>query len=257
MNVTSQKCARDNCNKVASFGAGEKRRLYCAAHAEKGMVSVWKGRRDRKDRKNPPKYGMPGAKRARICVEHAGPNVMNAVNRDGHGNKDDGTPEVLVSKSGRNCAHAGCAKTPSYGLEGARAIYCAAHAPEGTVDVRHSSLLCGSEGCKTFATYGVKGTTKRLYCARHASRGMVNVITGACSVAGCSPRVRHEVARSKRGSRCHVHAYVGVAPEVGHGKGEGDRRMKSKTAAENGSEESQHMGQKRKTQAGAGEGPAA
>lgn len=63
----------------------------------------------------------------------------------------------MIDVRSRRCAATGCKRQPSYGFEGKRACYCAAHKLEGQVDV--VSRRCEEPGCRRRPLYGyeVKG----------------------------------------------------------------------------------------------------
>ena len=104
--------------------------------------------------------------------------------------------DVMIDVMNRKCRTEVCSKTPSFGVAGTTiAEYCAQHAQNGMVDVKNRK--CGFKGCgkrpsfglanigtaeycPQHAPFGVNGTSKMEYCARHT---MLN-----CGVEGCIGR---------------------------------------------------------------------
>lgn len=57
-------------------------------------------------------------------------------------------------------------------------IYCKRHRSEGMVDV--ISRKCLHSGCTTFPTYNSPGKKGGVYCSKHALDGMINVKHKKC-----------------------------------------------------------------------------
>ena len=110
------------------------------------------------------------------------------------------------SSMGRRCENPTCPKQASYGLKGtARRQFCAQHAVDGMVDV--CSKRCSREGCSKHATFGVPGSRKREFCSTHAAQGMVDLkFMKRCGFEGCYKHPSYGVVGGKR-EYCAEHAY--------------------------------------------------
>ncbi|CBN75453.1 EsV-1-7 [Ectocarpus siliculosus] len=91
----------------------------------------------------------------------------------------------MIDVRSRRCAEPGCKRQPSYGFEGKRACYCAAHKLEGQVDV--VSRRCEEPGCRRRPLYGYEGQ-KSQFCSAHKQEGQVDVCNRRCQHPGCSKR---------------------------------------------------------------------
>lgn len=58
----------------------------------------------------------------------------------------------MIDVRSRRCAAADCKRQPSYGFEGKRACFCAAHKAQGMVDV--VSRRCEHPNCRRRPLYG-------------------------------------------------------------------------------------------------------
>lgn len=58
----------------------------------------------------------------------------------------------MIDVRSRRCAASGCKRQPSYGYEGKRACFCAAHKAQGMVDV--VSRRCEKANCRRRPLYG-------------------------------------------------------------------------------------------------------
>lgn len=59
---------------------------------------------------------------------------------------------LMIDVRSRRCAAPDCKRQPSYGYEGSRACFCAAHKEEGMVDV--VSRRCEGPHCRRRPLYG-------------------------------------------------------------------------------------------------------
>lgn len=109
----------------------------------------------------------------------------------------------------KGCAVPGCAKKPSYGVNGTKtAQFCGQHRKEGMVNVR--SKKCTDTGCGKKASYGVDGTTSGQFCAQHAEKGMVNVRSKKCAEKGCTKRPSYGVGGTRNAQFCVKHRTEGM-----------------------------------------------
>lgn len=73
------------------------------------------------------------------------------------------------------CSHSGCKTIPYFGMVGSKKQeFCARHAKPGMIDVIHKR--CDHQGCNTRPHFGMAGG-KAEFCRRHAKQSMVNVRT--------------------------------------------------------------------------------
>ena len=100
-----------------------------------------------------------------------------------------------------------CKSTASGGQEEAwgAAKYCAAHAPQGSVDV--VSMRCREPGCTTQPSFGREGSGEpAMFCARHRKKGMTDVKNPRCWMVGCVAQPRFARKGDVRPTSCLKHA---------------------------------------------------
>ncbi|CAN0315771.1 unnamed protein product, partial [Ectocarpus sp. 6 AP-2014] len=126
-----------------------------------------------------PSFGFPGDKRASRCASHK---------LEGH--------EDITS---RRCDEEGCSRIPSFRQPGGttRIRFCAAHKPPGYEDYHKGARSCrvapgGFNACNRNSSFGFKGG-KRISCAQHKQKGMINLNTPRC-----------------RGPECYLTPYFGL-----------------------------------------------
>ena len=69
VNVIYKKCKSKGCNKQPSYNTpGEKSRLYCAKHSEKGMIDVVSKKCESKGCDKQPIYNKPGESKGLYCL---------------------------------------------------------------------------------------------------------------------------------------------------------------------------------------------
>ncbi|CAM9180175.1 unnamed protein product [Ectocarpus fasciculatus] len=126
-----------------------------------------------------PSFGLPGDKRASRCASHK---------LEGH--------EDITS---RRCDKEGCSRIPSFRQPGgnSRIRFCAAHKPPGYEDYHKGARSCrvapgGFNACNRSSSFGFKGG-KRISCAQHKQKGMINLNTPRC-----------------RGPECYLTPYFGL-----------------------------------------------
>lgn len=112
-----------------------------------------------------PSFGDPGDSKASWCASH----------------KKDGQIDV----TSRRCEHEGCDRIPSFryiGTKGSR--FCAKHKLPGMADYHRDARNCKmGEGCTRNPSFGFKGE-KRISCAEHKQKGMINLNIVHCHAPG-------------------------------------------------------------------------
>lgn len=91
----------------------------------------------------------------------------------------------MSDKFSRRCGYPSCTKYPLYGVEGTKkAEYCARHARDGLVSV--VGKRCAHGGCSKHPSYGFEERRIKEFCAPHAKEGMAFCMTWArrCSFGG-------------------------------------------------------------------------
>ncbi|CAM9835890.1 unnamed protein product [Ectocarpus sp. 12 AP-2014] len=118
-----------------------------------------------------PSFGFPGDKRASRCASH----------------KLEGHEDV----TSRRCDEEGCSRIPSFRQPGgnSRIRFCAAHKPPGYEDYHKGARSCrvapgGFNACNRNSSFGFKGG-KRISCAQHKQKGMINLNTPRCRGPEC------------------------------------------------------------------------
>lgn len=77
---------------------------------------------------------------------------------------------------------------------------------------------CGGKDCTTWPSYGVQGTNKRLFCARHAGQDMVDLKSKICIHRGCRKQATFGVLGRTR-EFCAGHATEGTVCLRGQNRG--------------------------------------
>lgn len=84
------------------------------------------------------------------------------------------------------CTFPQCERTASYANPGSKnRIFCAAHAPPGTVNLRPH---CAHPECSRTPCFNFPPNRRGLYCAAHKLLGMVNVKKAKCCFPACPHR---------------------------------------------------------------------
>ena len=148
-----------HCGKSASFNVfGEKAR-FCVEHKEPHMINV-KNKTCELCEKIPT-FNVRGETKRRFCAEHKEPHMVN-----------------LASKL---CEFDGCEKLPSYNIRGkTKGRFCAKHKEPDMVDVKNKT--CETDGCDKQPTYNIRGETKARLCADHKESNMINVKDKTCEL---------------------------------------------------------------------------
>ena len=123
---------------------------------------------------------------------------------------DQSSRAIAGRQQTRYCWHEdGCTNQTSYGVGGSKKPeFCAKHAKEGMIDVIRKK--CCHPGCTTVASYGFGGKKKPEFCSKHAKEGMVNVVSKRCSHPGCATQPSFGVDGSKKPEFCSKHAKDGM-----------------------------------------------
>lgn len=113
---------------------------------------------------------------------------------------------------GVRCAHAGCARKPTYSAAlRLTPEFCAHHRSATMVQVE--SGTCGQQGCNKARSFGVPGTNKKLYCGEHALPNMKNLTIKKkklCTHEGGCEKVRYYGALGGKAEFCAEHAPKGM-----------------------------------------------
>jgi hypothetical protein len=96
----------------------------------------------------------------------------------GHKKADD------VDVVHKKCFAPNCAKVPTFGPEGGKAIHCVAHKQADEIDVLNRNKRCSMLGCKKQPSFGPEGG-KAIHCAAHKGADEVDVINKRCLAPGC------------------------------------------------------------------------
>ena len=138
----------------------------------------------------------------------------------------------MVDLKNKRCLHHGCAKWPSFGVDGSNKVeFCSGHKRDGMVDLKHKRCL--HHGCTKGPSYGVDGSNKKEFCSGHKRDGMVNLRSKRCLHQGCLTMPSYGVDGSNTAELCARHATAGMTPtrssrpssesqgstEVGRGRG--------------------------------------
>jgi EsV-1-7 cysteine-rich motif len=114
------------------------------------------------------------------------------------------------------CQDVSCTTRPYFNLPGeTKGMYCATHATEGMVDVKHNK--CEYPDCDARPRFNIPEETKGIYCVAHATEGMVNVEDKKCEHPNCNTRPGYNFPEMKRGRFCSDHALEGMV-DVKHNK---------------------------------------
>ncbi|CAN0464226.1 unnamed protein product, partial [Ascophyllum nodosum] len=152
----STSLAAELCGKNPTFRVeGRATADCCTKHAPDGMADVIRRKCRTEGCSKFPLFGVVGSKTVECCEQHAPPGWSGAESAKpkvaasfrlleyqvqkrwstAHGTHRKGWSTVLAG-SGRT---EGCGKEPSFGVGGTKTkMYCAQHALEGMVDVKHS-----------------------------------------------------------------------------------------------------------------------
>ena len=82
------------------------------------------------------------------------------------------------------CQHLYCQIHASYGLPGtSKRIFCKEHAPLDYIDVSHKR--CAQANCQIRPNYGLSGTSEEIFCKQHAPLDYIDVKNKRCTQLGC------------------------------------------------------------------------
>lgn len=150
-----------NCSNPGFYNLPKtKDKFFCAEHRSKGMVKVLTMYCRHSDCLLKPNFNYKDKKKPTYCGKHKLQNMCNT--------------------STRWCLEPGCEKSASYGLTKTDYKYCTDHKKEGMI----SRYACKHEGCTKHPSYGPPKTNRKIYCAKHAPKGMTCAYT-ACKFGGC------------------------------------------------------------------------
>jgi hypothetical protein len=102
------------------------------------------------------------------------------------------------------CSFENCKKQPYFNEEGkTKGLYCSKHKTENMVNV--ISKTCIHPNCKTIPYFNVEGQTKGLFCLEHKSENMVNVKSKTCVHPNCKTIPYFNVEGQTKGLFCLEH----------------------------------------------------
>jgi EsV-1-7 cysteine-rich motif len=109
----------------------------------------------------------------------------------------------------RECQDECCGKQASFNVPGETLrIFCATHATEGMVNV--VSKRCEHPDCDVRPSFNVPGEVKGIFCKDHATEGMVDVVSKRCEHPDCDVRPNFNVSGEVKGIFCKDHATEGM-----------------------------------------------
>jgi len=107
------------------------------------------------------------------------------------------------------CIYTGCKVYPNYNVEGERKpLYCSKHKSDRMVNV--ISKTCIHPGCKVIPIYNLEGETKALYCSEHKLDGMVDVKNKKCIHPGCKVQPVYNLEGERKPLYCFAHKSDGM-----------------------------------------------
>ena len=113
-------------------------------------------------------------------------------------------PCVTHKWQGMTCRYVGgCVTYASFGLPGTkRKIFCSKHKESSMVNI--STKRCEIMGCETRATYGDPATRTKQYCAKHKRSEMVSS-SKRCKIVGCETTASYGVRGTGTRQYCAKH----------------------------------------------------
>jgi hypothetical protein len=111
----------------------------------------------------------------------------------------------MIDVKSNKCIHPGCKIHPSFNNAGEKALYCNKHKTTDMINV--ITITCIHPDCKIQPTFNIDGETKGLYCGAHRKEGMVDVKNKHCKTHLCSTR-----ATEKYDGYC-LHCYMHLFPD--------------------------------------------
>jgi hypothetical protein len=118
------------------------------------------------------------------------------------------------------CKSEGCNKQSIYNKPGeTKPLYCVKHKTDSMINV--VSKRCISEGCNKRPIYNEPEETKGLYCGFHKKEGMIYVVNKRCKSEGCNKQPYYNEPEETKGLYCKDHKKEGMIDVV-------NKRCKSK-----------------------------
>ena len=104
----------------------------------------------------------------------------------------------------QKCAEKDCDIRPSFGFKGeTKMLYCAKHKKNTMINIYDKP--CIEDGCMTIPSYNFKGQTNALYCMKHKKYNMVNIKDKICIEAGCQIQSTYNCKGETRPKYCGKH----------------------------------------------------
>ncbi|CAM9849892.1 unnamed protein product [Scytosiphon promiscuus] len=181
-----------------------------------------------------PSFGFPGDMRATRCASHKLDGHEDIVSRRCDGEGCDRIPSFRLPgdkenrrfcaahklpgfedyhKTGRSCRVApegahACNRSSSFGFEGGKRISCAQHKQKGMINL--NSPGCRQPGCNLTPGFGMRGTAA-IYCSKHKKANMINVISKRCENESCDriPSYNYDAVGAKA-IYCNTHKTEGM-----------------------------------------------
>ena len=112
------------------------------------------------------------------------------------------------------CIIFGCKCSPKFNYEDKiKKLYCEKHATEDMINL--VSNICKKKGCKIRANFNKEGETKGLYCGKHKLDGMEDVVSKRCFHNGCkSVNPKFNKEGETKGFYCSKHKLNGMEDVV-------------------------------------------
>ena len=97
-----------------------------------------------------------------------------------------------------------CNKYGGFNYPGQKGIYCAKHASPGMILT--NKTICKHEGCTITAKYNLPSAKKTgKYCFAHKLIGMIHVSTGVCIIENCTIPAVYKDNSNNIPTHCHMH----------------------------------------------------
>ena len=178
-------CEHPGCSKIPNYNhEGETKARFCVQHKTPSMIDIKNKRCEHPGCSKRPIYNHEGETKARFCVQHKTPSMLNVVNK--------------------RCEFPGCSKRPTYNNEGeTKARFCVQHKTPSMIDIKNKR--CEFPGCSKRPTYNHEGETKARFCVQHKTPSMIDIKNKRCEFPGCSKRPNYNNEGETKARFCVQH----------------------------------------------------
>ena len=102
------------------------------------------------------------------------------------------------------CKHDNCETTAGFGLESdKKVIFCSKHKTPDMVDLVHA--ICKHDNCKTQAGFGLEDDKKKIYCTKHKTPDMIDLSNARCKHENCKTTAKFGLEADKKKIYCSKH----------------------------------------------------